>query len=128
MTQREPAVRAAPGRPRSESARRAVLDAARILFERGGYHAASIEAIAARSGVAKTTIYRWWPNRAALLVALLVEVGSASRLPPLPEGKDPIRALRAELRLIVTSMNGLGGQLARSLATEAHNNDTVRTA
>ncbi|MGH3054443.1 MAG: TetR/AcrR family transcriptional regulator, partial [Gaiellaceae bacterium] len=53
------------GRPRSQRARRAVLEAARTLVEKGGYPATTIEAIAAESKVAKTTIYRWWPNRAS---------------------------------------------------------------
>src|SRR5258705_9646437 len=87
---------APPGRPRSEQAGGAVLDAARELYEKQGYAAATIEAIAARSGVAKTTIYRSWDNRAALLVDVLVEMASAS-VPP-PQGGDPMRAMRAELR------------------------------
>ena len=81
------------GRPRSEQARRAVLDAAHALFNDGGYAAATVEAIAARSGVAKTTIYQWWPNRAALLVDVLV--AEASAIAPPPGGGDPLRALRA---------------------------------
>src|SRR5262245_17443223 len=76
----------ARGRPRSQRARRAVLDAARELVGKGGYDAATIEAIAARSGVAKTTIYRSWPNRAALVVDLLMEMARAT-VPP-PAGPD----------------------------------------
>ena len=59
------------GRPRSEGARRAVLDATRAIFERDGYASATIDAISAKSGVAKTTIYRWWPNRQALLIDVI---------------------------------------------------------
>ena len=67
---------ASPGRPRSLRAQRDILDATSERIEKGGYPAATIEAIAARSGVAKTTIYRWWPNRAALVVDLLVQVAA----------------------------------------------------
>ncbi|WP_297548046.1 TetR/AcrR family transcriptional regulator [Amycolatopsis sp.] len=60
--------RAAPpparGRPRSERARLAVLDAAADLLIQGGMGAATMEAIAARAGVSKATIYKWWPSRA----------------------------------------------------------------
>jgi AcrR family transcriptional regulator len=56
------------GRPRSERARLAVLDAAADLLAEGGLAAATIEAVAARAGVSKVTIYRWWPNRGALAV------------------------------------------------------------
>lgn len=59
---------AAPGRPRSERARLAILDAAADLLAEGGLACATIEAIAARAGVSKVTIYRWWPSRGAVAV------------------------------------------------------------
>lgn len=115
-----------PGRPRSQRARRAVLDAARALFDEGGYAAATVEAIADRSGVAKTTIYRSWPNRASLLVDVLVEVAAA--VAPPPEGRDPLRALRSELRRTAVAANGLTGRLLTSLLGEAQQDVEVRTA
>jgi len=51
------------GRPRSERARLAVLEAAADLLIEGGMTAATMEAIAARAGVGKATIYKWWPSR-----------------------------------------------------------------
>jgi AcrR family transcriptional regulator len=116
----------APGRPRSEQARRAVLDAALAQFEKQGYAGATIEAIAARSGVAKTTIYRWWPNRAALLVDVLVEM--ASELVPAPQGGDPMRAMRAELRGIAGAIRGPLGSLLTSLLGDAQQDPLVRSA
>ena len=115
----------APGRPRSEQARRAVLDAARTLFEEQGYAAATIEAIAARSGVAKTTIYRSWPSRAAVLVDVLVEM--ATTLVPPPRGGDPIRAMAAELRGIAGAINGPLGRLLTSLLGDAQVEPQVRS-
>jgi AcrR family transcriptional regulator len=56
------------GRPRSEAARIAVIDAAAALLDEGGLPAATIEAISARSGVSKPTIYRHWSNRAAVAI------------------------------------------------------------
>lgn len=126
MPRRPAPVRPAPGRPRSQHARRAVLDAARALFEEGGYAAATVEAIAARSGVAKTTIYRRWANRAALLVDVLVEEASTVAPPPAPG--DPLRALRAELRRIAVAANGFSGRLLTSLLGEAQDDRDVRTA
>lgn len=117
----------APGRPRSERARRAVLDAACRLFVEGGYPAATIEGIAARSGVAKTTIYRWWPNRPALVVDLLLQI-AAEAAPPPDAGKDPIRALRSELHRVAEAMDALPGRLLRSLVGEAQNDPEVRDA
>lgn len=53
--------------PRVERTRRVVLNAAIALLAESGYAGATIEAIAARSGVAKSTIYRHWPNRLELI-------------------------------------------------------------
>lgn len=60
-----------PGRgPRqAQEIYRATLE----LLGEGGYDALTVEAVAARSGVNKTTIYRWWPDKDALLGAALVQ-------------------------------------------------------
>ena len=55
-------------RPRSDEARRKALDAARNLIIEKGVVNLTIEDVAARSGVAKTTIYRRWPERTSLIV------------------------------------------------------------
>lgn len=57
-----------PGRPRSEAARRAILQSTLRLLRTTGFHELSIEAIAADANVGKTTVYRWWPNKGALVV------------------------------------------------------------
>jgi AcrR family transcriptional regulator len=121
------AKKAAPrGRPRSERAQRSILQAARSLLEEGGYAAATTEAIAARAGVAKTTIYRWWPNRAALLVDLLVT--EANVVAPPPEKGDGLQALRKELKGATVAINGLTGRLLTSLLGEAQTDPAVRDA
>jgi AcrR family transcriptional regulator len=116
----------ARGRPRSQRARRAVLDAARAIVEKGGYDAASIEAIAARAGVAKTTIYRSWPNRAALIVDLLMEM--AEHAVPYPSGPDPLGAVRTEMRGIAGAADHLMGRLLTSLVGEAQRDPEIRSA
>jgi len=103
-----------------------VLDAARELFEVGGYTAATIEAVAARSGVAKTTIYRWWPNRASLLVELLAEVHTAAV--PLPGSGEPVRAMVSELRDAAAAANGLSGKLLTALLGEGQHDPEVNAA
>jgi AcrR family transcriptional regulator len=57
-----------PGRPRSESARRAILRSTLRLLRHTGYNDLSIEAIACDANVGKATVYRWWPNKGALVV------------------------------------------------------------
>ena len=103
-----------------------MLEAARSLVREGGYPAATIEAIAARSGIAKTTIYRRWPNRTGLFVDLLVQAADAAL--PLPAGSDPIEALFIELRQGAAAAVGLPGQLLTSLLWEAQHDPETRTA
>jgi len=57
-----------PGRPRSEEARQAILCSTLKLLEHTSFPDLSIEAIAADAGVGKATVYRWWPNKGALVV------------------------------------------------------------
>ncbi len=57
-----------PGRPRSPEAQRAILEAALDLFVEEGFEGMSIEGVAARAGVGKTTIYRRWDSKEDLVV------------------------------------------------------------
>jgi len=60
--------RKAPGRPRSARADEAIIEAVLDMLAEGtAFEALSIEAVAARAGVGKATIYRRWPNKEALL-------------------------------------------------------------
>lgn len=61
------------GAARSEAARIAVLEATTSLFAAKGYDHLTIEGIAAEAGVAKQTIYRWWPSKSAVVAEALIE-------------------------------------------------------
>jgi AcrR family transcriptional regulator len=67
-----------PGRPRSDEAHRAILDATLQLLSDTGYERLTISAIATRAGVGKATIYRRWPSKAPLVIEAL------EQLPQLP--------------------------------------------
>jgi AcrR family transcriptional regulator len=69
-----------PGRPRSERAEQAIIEAALALFAESGVEGLCIEQVAARAGVGKATIYRRWPGKEDLLLDAL-----ASLKTPLPE-------------------------------------------
>ncbi len=66
------------GRPRSEKARRAILDAAAELLLLRGLDAVSMDAVAQRAGVSKATIYRWWPSKERLALDALLDWTDAS--------------------------------------------------
>lgn len=56
-----------PGRPRSEKARLAILQATLKLLSEGGFANFTIEEVADRAEVGKATVYRWWPDKGALI-------------------------------------------------------------
>lgn len=62
-----------PPRRRSERSRVAIVTATRELLLERGFDGLTIEAVAARAGVGKQTIYRWWPTRPALVADVLLE-------------------------------------------------------
>jgi AcrR family transcriptional regulator len=89
--------RKAPGRPRNAQADEAILDAVIALLSEGQSAAAiSIEAVAAKAGVGKATIYRRWPNKEALLVDA---VGTMKG--PLPEPAG--RSVREDLIMLIAA-------------------------
>ncbi|MDQ1736824.1 MAG: hypothetical protein QOH56_3075 [Pseudonocardiales bacterium] len=58
----------APAGRRSPRAHAAILTATTDLLAEAGYGALTIEGVAARAGVGKTTVYRWWPTKGALVI------------------------------------------------------------
>jgi AcrR family transcriptional regulator len=64
----------APGRPRDPEVDRAILEATIELLARDGFGGLSIEAVAARAEVGKTTIYRRWPSKIPLVVDALASL------------------------------------------------------
>jgi AcrR family transcriptional regulator len=63
-----------PGRPRSEAAEHAIIDATLDLFAAEGVEGVCVEAVAAKAGVGKATIYRRWPGKEELLIDALASL------------------------------------------------------
>lgn len=112
------------GAMRSEAARTAVLDATAALFAERGYDQLTIEGIASRAGVAKQTIYRWWPSKSAVVAETLLE----GRLIPgrfdLPDTGDVRADLAAWLQDLFAFVDD-NNALVRSLVAAAAENATV---
>ena len=77
-----------------------VLTAAASILERDGYAGLTMERVAADSGVAKTTVYRRWPTKAALCVDLYLDV--AARELRDPDTGDVARDLKTIAQTVVS--------------------------
>ena len=109
-----------PGRPRSPEADRAILDSARALLAEVGYLDLTIEGVAARAGVSKTTIYRRYPSKIALVAAVASRDRDA-RLPDLDTGSfrgDLVALTRHGVGMVLGS-GGLWGRLLPGILAEA---------
>lgn len=79
-----------PGRPRSAQADQAILQAALEEMAAVGYEALTIEAVAARAGVGKTTIYRRWPSKDELIKAAVGVVHIQTPIPDTGHLRDDV--------------------------------------
>jgi AcrR family transcriptional regulator len=114
------------GRPRSQAAHDAVLKAALRLVTKRGFRAVSVNEIAAEAGVGKMTIYRHWPNKAALVMdSLLVLIGSETNF---PEAGSAIESIRQQLDLQAAFFRSSRGTLIRSLVAEAQSDAELAIA
>jgi AcrR family transcriptional regulator len=105
------------GRPRSEHVEGAVLDAAIDELAERGYQGLSIEAVASRAGVAKTTLYRRWAGKDELVMDALGSLkGSIAELPGCDVRSDLVLALE-HMRL--NWRDARHGAVMRRLAAEA---------
>ncbi|MFB7558029.1 TetR/AcrR family transcriptional regulator [Streptomyces brevispora] len=96
---------------RSERSRRAIHDAALGLVGEVGYGRTTVEAIAARAGVGKQTIYRWWPSKAAVLLDAFIDLGNRAareageQAAGFPDTGDLAADLKLVLRATVDELN-----------------------
>src|SRR5258707_3995039 len=94
------------GRPRSEAARGhdAIMDAVYALLQEKSVRELTMEAVAKRAGVGKPTLYKWWPTKATLVLAMLCE-----RMAPKLEKPTVLTAdesLRFQVRSFIDAFNG----------------------
>tara|TARA_R110002126_G_scaffold75749_3_gene189010 strand:+ start:25083 stop:25721 length:639 start_codon:yes stop_codon:yes gene_type:complete len=110
------------GRPRDERAHRLILEATTALVLERGFDGLTIEGVARRAGVAKTTIYRWWKNKVDLLAETCAQDLSRAPLDPTESLQgDLVGLLRQELAVQASPMahKVLPGLMARMAEDDA---------
>jgi AcrR family transcriptional regulator len=105
---------------RNPDAHRAVLNAAWALLDSGGWHAVTVDRIAATGGVGKQTIYRWWRGKADVVLEAFLD-RARSQLPA-SQARDAADLLRESARNFVLLYAGttLGNHLRELLGAAQH--------
>jgi AcrR family transcriptional regulator len=109
------------GRPRDSEVDRRVLAAARGLLHAGGYAALNVDEVAERAAVAKTTLYRRWPTKDHLAIAVAAQILGEV---PIPDTGHLRRDLTEFAAVLAASLNRLrmaghyGGGASAGLAAE----------
>lgn len=105
------------GRPRSEKSRRAILKATNSLLLHMSVQELSIEAIAKKAKVGKTTIYRWWANKTAVVMDALSDQPGMTA--PLPTPKSNTEAVIFQLEKLIRLLMSKNGETIAQLFSEA---------
>lgn len=105
------------GRPRSEKSKKAILKATNSLLLHKSVQELSIEAIAKKAKVGKTTIYRWWPNKTAVVMDALVEQPGMQT--PMPTPKSNTEAISMQLEKLIRLLQSKNGETIAQLFSEA---------
>lgn len=122
----DPVPPAARGRPRNPQTRMAILRAARELMEQGGPAAVTMEAVAARAGVGKPTVYRWWPDRHAVSMAALMEAQPDAR--PARKTRSVAQSLQQQLNEVVGTFATRTGRNVATIIAAADSSTEISKA
>jgi AcrR family transcriptional regulator len=117
------AVRRSPGRPRDIGADQAILAATLDLLYKRGYSGLTVDDVALRSGVAKTTIYRRWPSK-PVLVAAAVSDRAATDFQTPDTGSTRLDLLEL-VRSASAAFSGASGVILRTLIRESGQSDLL---
>ncbi len=105
------------GRPRSESSRKSILEATRRLLTHQPVQKISIEGIARKAGVGKTTIYRWWPNKTSVVMEAVFSQPAYHNLMPTP--RNAVEGVSMQIEKLCRQLNGKNGRLVAEIIGEA---------
>jgi AcrR family transcriptional regulator len=125
MEKKTPA-RTRMGRPPGAAAEShaAIMDAVYTLLQEGSARNLTMEAVAKRAGVGKPTLYKWWPTKAALIMAMFHErIAVATPAPASATSAE--EALRTTMRRLITGLNGLFGKVLADLIAEGQSDPAL---
>jgi AcrR family transcriptional regulator len=111
------------GRPRSERAHRAILEAAASLMLEGGLTATTVEAVAARAQVSKVTIYKWWPSRGALAVDAYFDHFRETIV--FEDSGEIAHDLETQIGRLIDAFRGRAGELMAELIGQAQSDPVL---
>ena len=115
-----------PGRKRDETSRQAILDATFALLQEEGFDRLSVEGIAARAGVGKTTIYRWWASKGVVAVeAFLAAVEPSIAF---VDSGLPHNDVVLQMQSLAALYRGPTGRLVREMIGAAQTDQAMREA
>jgi AcrR family transcriptional regulator len=102
-----------PGRPRSEEARTSILHSTLKLLAKKGFSELTIEAVAAHANVGKATVYRWWPDKAALIADAFAS-STTSKL-HFPDTGSVRTDMSQQMRQLVKILQGKRGRIVSAM-------------
>src|SRR5216683_145698 len=113
------------GRPRSQAAEShaAIMDAVYELLQKRPASKLTMDAVATRAKVGKPTLYKWWPSKAALIMAMFQE-RLAGKLEA-PKGPTAEGVIRAKMRHLIKEFNGLFGKVMADLIAEGQSDPSI---
>ncbi|MGA2100207.1 MAG: TetR/AcrR family transcriptional regulator [Candidatus Sulfotelmatobacter sp.] len=102
-----------PGRPRSEQARSAILRSTLKILGESGFSDLTIEDVAERAAVGKATVYRWWPNKGALIADAFAS--STTRRLRFPDTGSLGTDMSRQMRQLVKVFSGPRGRIVSAI-------------
>jgi AcrR family transcriptional regulator len=116
------------GRPPSEMAasHAAIMDAVYALLQQTSVRDLTMEEVAKRAKVGKPTLYKWWPTKATLVLAMLSE--RMARNLEKPTILTAEESLRFRVRSLIDAFNGPFGKIAAGLIAEGQSEPAIRQA
>ena len=123
---KQSAQRRRKGRPPSQMAasHAVIMDAVYALLQEKSVRDLTMEEVARQAGVGKPTLYKWWPTKAKLVLAMLSE-----RMAPnldMPAGRTAAESLRFRVRRLIDAFNGPFGRIVAGLIAEGQSEAAIR--